>query len=152
MGHILKRNQSKVACYLVGAAIGALNGGTIALIMSLAFSPRETLSDSSFLDVQAGSVLTVFVYSILIGDLHRIFKENKFSDALFWLGWLWIAVAGGALVANWILSIPLLFLISPFLDRIFALGVPHLPFIWGGANMLGIWFIIKNEPSKYDEK
>ena len=145
MAHLLKPKQSKVFCYLTGALIGVV----ITSILSLILADNTGVTGSAFLDVHAGSLVAVVTYAFLTGDAQRQIKlaEGNYAVWLFPL----IAIAGFAPIVNWIIALPFLFLVSPFLYSIRELEIPSLYFIYGGSNMLGFYFLYKNEPSKYDK-
>ena len=143
MKHPIKPNQNKLSCYLAGAGIGFIISSILANILT----DSAKITDSAFLDVHAGSLLTTIIYTFVIGDAQKLIKEaeGNYSILLFPV----VMIAGFAPVLNWILPIPVLLLLSPVLDQVVSLELPGLYFIYGGSNMLGFYFLYKNSPSKY---
>ena len=143
MKHPIKPNQNKLSCYLAGAGIGFIISSILANILT----DSAKITDSAFLDVHAGSLLTTIIYTFVIGDAQKLIKEaeGNYSILLFPV----VMIAGFAIVLNWILPIPVLLLLSPVLDQVVSLELPGLYFIYGGSNMLGFYFLYKNSPSKY---
>ena len=147
MAHLLKPNQNRLFCYFTGAIIGAI----IAFILSIILVENSEFTGSTFLDVHGGSLLTVVLYLFLTGDAQKQIKlaqaEGNYTVLFLYL----IAIAGFAPIVNWIVALPFLFLVSPFLYLISGFEIPSLYFIYGGSNMLGFYFLYQNKPSKYDK-
>lgn len=144
MRHPIKPNQNKLSCYLVGTGIGFIISSLFAYILT----DSTKITDSAFLDVHAGSLFTTIIYAFIIGDAQKLIKkaEGNYSILLFPI----IVIAGVAPIINWILSIPVLILLSPFLGQWVNYEFSGIYFIYGGSNMLGFYFLYKNSPSKYD--
>lgn len=145
MRHPIKPNQNKLSCYLAGAGIGFI----ISAILANILTDSTKITESAFLDVHAGSLLTTIIYTFIIGDAQKLIKEaeGNYSILLFPI----IGIAGIAPILNWILPIPVLILVSPFLGPVISFEFSGIYFIYGGSNMLGFYFLYKNSPSKYDK-
>ena len=145
MRHPIKPNQNKLGCYLVGTGIGFIISSLLANILTDSIK----ITESAFLDVHAGSLLTTIIYTFIIGDAQKLIKEAEGNHSI--LLFPAIMIAGFAPILNWILPMPILFLLKPFLEPMTSLELTGLYFIYGGSNMLGFYFIYKNSPSKYDK-
>lgn len=148
MTHIFKTNKNKFFCYLIGTIIGAFISFILATLLATLITNKTYFTGSAFYDVQFGSLAAITLYTLATGDMQKHFKtyNNNFSVILFTC----VILAGIAPVINWILLFPILFIYSNLQDLKVFTNTQHLYFIYGGSNMLGFWFLYKNEPGKYD--